>query len=551
MAAGTAKRASATKRATAAKKPAAKAPGAAKAASTRRAAAAKKAPAKPARAAAKKAPAGAASPKRAAATKRATVTKRAAGTAARATPAASERALASISKKIGDVAGETRALSGDLKAMAKIFADNQKVLVSMKGSLDGLADTLEAFQKQARKVGALEDDTQKLFAGIAEMRAHARTIARLDSQTAKMAETVKGIEARSRESDGLGEISSRVEESFGSIKNNSEMIIKIGRHIDAMREDIGGLAARAAAAESMGGDLARLKALFEEAQAKGAGDAGLAAELASMAGRVSELAALPADVGALQRRLDELSAASGALGPAVEDLRGQVGRLAEGGGAGAVRTEFAALREEVAGRAGKVEAGIAEVTGALGRSEGAVAEVHKRADEIAGEVRALREEGQRAAGSPSGEVVALLRLSEFQASVRMSAESKHGDIPDLERMASQTAEAVAAFDRLAAGSGEGVRLPLGVRQWAVSKMLECADRWEIRFSDLLGVMREGLGADLMREAVRIGQVREIYGARAVDELESVLGPQEPQAGAGEPGGGAAGLEAGLEPRQQP
>ena len=422
------------------------------------------------------------------------------------------------------MAGDTRALSGDLKALARIFAGNQKSLASMKGVLDGLADALEAFQKQTRKIGALEDDTQKLFAGIAEMRSHARTIARLDSQAAKMAETVRGIDERTKRADGLGEIARRVEEGFGSMKGGPEAMARIGGHVEAMRGEIGGLLARASAAESMGGDIARLKSILEEVQAKGAGGAEIAAEVSGIAGRVSELAGLPDGVIALQKRLEEISAAAGALGPAVEDLRGQVGRIAEGGAG------VAALREEVAAM---VKEGVASVSDALGRSEGEAAEVRRRVEEIAGEVRALREEGQRSSGSPSAEVMAMLRLSEFQASVRMAAESKRGEVADLERMASQTAEAVGAFDRLAAESGPGVRLPVGVRQWAVSKMLECAERWEIRFSDLLGVMRERLGAELMREAVRAEQVREAYGARAVDELEGILGGAEaPQEGGG-------------------
>ncbi|MDD9843315.1 MAG: hypothetical protein OXU85_05420 [Thaumarchaeota archaeon] len=425
------------------------------------------------------------------------------------------------------MAGDTRALSGDLKALARIFAGNQKSLASMKGVLDGLADALEAFQKQTRKIGALEDDTQKLFAGIAEMRSHARTIARLDSQAAKMAETVRGIDERTKRADGLGEIARRVEEGFGPMKGGPEAMARIGGHVEAMRGEIGGLLARASAAESMGGDIARLKSILEEIQAKGAGGAEIAAEVSGIAGRVSELAGLPDGVIALQKRLEEISAAAGALGPAVEDLRGQVGRIAEGGAG------VAALREEVAAM---VKEGVASVSDALGRSEGEAAEVRRRVEEIAGEVRALREEGQRASGSPSAEVMAMLRLSEFQASVRMAAESKRGEVSDLERMASQTAEAVGAFDRLAAESGPGVRLPVGVRQWAVSKMLECAERWEIRFSDLLGVMRERLGAELMREAVRAEQVREAYGARAVDELEGILGGAEaPQEGGGDGG----------------
>ncbi len=443
------------------------------------------------------------------------------------TTAASARTLEALAKKVTAVSKDTHALSGDLRSMAKIFGDNQKILVSMKGVMEEIADALDAIQKQSKRIGSLETDTQKIFAGIGEMRAHARIIAKLDSQSTKMEETVRGIKERSDSASGLDEISKKVDESFGSIKNNSEMIIKIGRHIDGMREDIGGLSTRASSVESVQDDLARLKALFEEAQASHSGDADLAAELGAMSKKVSELSQLPSDVGALNRRLEEISGASGTLGPIVEELREQVSRVAERASAGSgdiesVRAEFSTMREEVTGRAGRLESGIASVTDALGRSEGAVAEVHKKADALFEEVRALRGEGQKAAGSSSSEIMALLRLSEYQSGVRMVAESKYGEVSDLERMASQTVDVLNVFDRLAVETGSEVRLPHGVRQWAVSKILECADRWEIRFSDVLGVLRDKLGVTLLKEAVRMSQVREVYGTRAVDELEGIL-----------------------------
>ena len=51
-------------------------------------------------------------------------------------------------KKIAAVSDSTNALSKEIKSMSKIFADNQKVLVSMKDIIDTLATALEQIQKQ-------------------------------------------------------------------------------------------------------------------------------------------------------------------------------------------------------------------------------------------------------------------------------------------------------------------------------------------------------------------------------------------------------------------
>jgi hypothetical protein len=78
------------------------------------------------------------------------------------------------------------------------------------------------------------------------------------------------------------------------------------------------------------------------------------------------------------------------------------------------------------------------------------------------------------------------------------------------------------FDRLAIESDEKISLPQEVKQWALSKILECADRWEIRFSDLFQLLENQIGRDLLKESIRIQQVRDIFGIRAVDEIRQEL-----------------------------
>ena len=122
----------------------------------------------------------------------------------------------------------------------------------------------------------------------------------------------------------------------------------------------------------------------------------------------------------------------------------------------------------------------------------------------------------------SKEIMALLKLSEYQSKIRMHAESKHGDAKDLENMTSQTAEIVNLFDRLSIEAGEKIPLPHEVRQWAISKILDCADKWEIRFSDIFAILINTIGKELLKESIRIQQIRDIYGIRAVDEVRNEL-----------------------------
>ena len=104
----------------------------------------------------------------------------------------------------------------------------------------------------------------------------------------------------------------------------------------------------------------------------------------------------------------------------------------------------------------------------------------------------------------------------------MNSESKYGELKDIEKMAAQTADIVNLFDRISIEAGEKIPLPQEVRQWAVSKILDCADRWEVRFSDVYSILTNAIGRDMLKETIRVQQVRDIYGIRAVDELRKDL-----------------------------
>ena len=67
----------------------------------------------------------------------------------------------------------------------------------------------------------------------------------------------------------------------------------------------------------------------------------------------------------------------------------------------------------------------------------------------------------------SKEVLALLKLSEYQSGIRMRAESKYGDIKDIEKMTTDTVDIINLFDKLSIESNDKIPLPHEVRQWAI------------------------------------------------------------------------------------
>ena len=58
-----------------------------------------------------------------------------------------EPTSSSVLKKISTVTDSTKILSKEIKSMTKIFAENQKILVSMKNMIDTLSGTSRLMKK--------------------------------------------------------------------------------------------------------------------------------------------------------------------------------------------------------------------------------------------------------------------------------------------------------------------------------------------------------------------------------------------------------------------
>ena len=122
--------------------------------------------------------------------------------------------------------------------MSKIFGENQKVLVSMKGMIDTLTSTLEHIQKQSKQINIIEEDTQKLYAGLNQVRTQSNLVTKINDQTAKLQEEITKEFQNYKKHQSLKKLSQQVEDSMNSIKNNSQMIIKIAQRIDEVRDDL-------------------------------------------------------------------------------------------------------------------------------------------------------------------------------------------------------------------------------------------------------------------------------------------------------------------------
>ena len=187
-----------------------------------------------------------------------------------------------------------------------------------------------------------------------------------------------------------------------------------------------------------------------------------------------------------------------------------------------IKAEFVTLREYVGDNDDELLEKISGISEMINRTEASSAEFHKKADSIIQELQKIRNITNKASITTSNEVIGLLNLSEYQSNIGMLAESKYGSLGDIEKMAAQTAEIVNLFDKISIESEKKMPLPHEDRQWAISTMFDCADKWEIRFDDFFKILLDSMGQNLLKESIRMQQVRDIFGIKAVEKIKTEL-----------------------------
>lgn len=401
-------------------------------------------------------------------------------------------------KKIGAVSDSTKTLSKEIKSMSKIFADNQKILISMKEMIDSLTTALEHIQKQSKQMNIIEEDNQKLFAGLNQVRSQASLITKISEHANRLQEQVNKIIQTQKESPDPDSIMKIVSENKSSIQNNTHMIIKIAQRIDGIKEDLDNISSKSDKTK-LEAEIASLKHDLAAITAEGVAKADTVLHLRG------EIQKLEAEIGKLVKNAE----ANAFVG---ESLR-------------SVQLDISSFKENVFNKTNTIDQKISTISEMFKRTDASLAEFHKKADSLAQNMVNLQTVTNKSSSHNTKEVIALLKLSEFQSNIRILSESKYGELKDIEKMAEQTASIVNLFDSLAIETEQKISLPQEVRQWAISKMLDSADKWEIRFSDLFTVLTDKLGKEMIKENIRLNQVRDIFGIRGVDEMRKELGLQ--------------------------
>ena len=386
-----------------------------------------------------------------------------------------EPSSSQLFSKVIAVSESTKTISSEIKNMTKIFKENQKILVAMNDMIDTLSSSMIQIQKQSKQINIIEEDTERLFSGLNQMKGNTKIITKLNEQTVKLEEKIKSIEQSHKSTSKTDELVQTVSESLDSIRNNSKMIMKVADRVDDLKDEI--------------------KTVAKEARST----SGITEQIDDLRNSIKSISNRTGDIG------NDMSNIKNEIGGIVKDTN--ISSVL-GDGLKTFKTE---IEEKISG-----------LSNLINRSDSLASEFHKKTDKVVQEIEGIKNVTNKASNDNSKEVLALLKLSEYQSGIRMNAESKYGDMKDIEKMTADTIDIINLFDKLSIESNEKIPLPHEVRQWAVGKIFDCADKWELRFSEVFQILVNNLGKDLLKEAVRIQQVRDIFGIRAVDEIRNEL-----------------------------
>ena len=377
-----------------------------------------------------------------------------------------------VYNKVNAVSESTKVLSKEIKGMAKIFKDNQKILVSMSDMMESISLAMTQMQKQAKQINIIEEDTQRLFTGLNQVKIHEKFITKLNKQTEQLDKKIVKIDEKQDSMPKTNEIIKSISESKESIRNNSKMIMKIANRVDQVKDK-----------------------MDEEPKV----------------GRN-----VTSQIEELREGIRSITNRTGDIGKDMSNLKNEIGGLVSSPKISSL------IGDGMKTFKSEIEEKISNISNMIDRSDQIVSEFHQKTDKVMHELQSVKGVTNKASDDSSKEVVAILKLNEYQSSIRMQAESKYGDIKDVEKMATQTTELINLFDRLSIETENKIPLPYEVRQWAVGKIFDCADKWELRFSEVFNILINNLGRELLKEAIRIPQVRDIFGIRAVDEIRNEL-----------------------------
>jgi len=266
---------------------------------------------------------------------------------------------AAVLKKVASVSDSTKTLSKEIKAMTKIFSENQKILVTMKNMIDSLTSALDHIQKQSRQINILEEDTQKLFFGLNQVKGQTNLVTKINDQTARLQDQITKLREVQKSPLETEKLSQKISQSIDSNKNNSQMIIKISQRIDEVRDDLRKFSVKTETSSSVTKELDGIRKRIE-----------------SISGKAVQVESLSGIIEGLQQQFQQVYKKTDSL------VKWADSSAMLGEGLKSVQSDFADFKENVFNKTNTIEQKISGISDLVKRSEDSASEFHIKTDKV-------------------------------------------------------------------------------------------------------------------------------------------------------------------------
>lgn len=307
-----------------------------------------------------------------------------------------------VLKKMSSISDATKVLASEVKSMSKIFAENQKILISLKNMIDAVGSALEHIQRNARQINILEEDTQKLFSGLGQVKAHSNLISRVNEQTGRLQEQVSKIREKQESLPDVNKVMQSVADSLDSIRNNTKMIMHVSDKTEKIQDEIKKVSAKTESLQSFSG-FDEVKKKIDEVFMKAEkiskleeNITNIKQEIGNVTSKTDSLVNMSSDIRDVGIELGSLVRKTDSLATFGADIRN-------------VSTEFTNFKENVMGKTQQIDEKISDLTELLNRNTSATSEFHKKAHEIHQELQEIRNITHKTAQNTSREVIEIGR----------------------------------------------------------------------------------------------------------------------------------------------
>ena len=215
------------------------------------------------------------------------------------------------------------------------------------------------------------------------------------------------------------ELVKTVSQSIDSIRNNSKMIMKIADRVDSVREDVKNVSKKSESTESITQKIAnRVDSVRQDVK--------------NVSKKSESVSGITQQMDELRKNVQSISSRTGNLGNDMTNLKNELGGMLK-------KPDYRTLIEDgLKPFKTEIEGKLSNLSSTIKRSEELTSEFHKKTDKIFSELDVVKNVTNKSSSTMSKEVIALLKLSEYQSSIRIQSESKYGTIKEIENMSYQT-----------------------------------------------------------------------------------------------------------------